>query len=70
MEFDFYRKVFYEELDVFIVAFINAQKIFPPDAPVEISDSFSERDRKILHMAGGIDKRTRTVMIDDSGRKI
>ena len=65
MEFDFYRKAFYEELDIFIVAFINAQKIFPPDAPVETSDSFSERDRKILHMAGGIDKRTRAVMIGD-----
>lgn len=67
MEFDFYRKEFYEELDLFMIAFINAQKIFPPDAPVENSDSLSERDMKILHMAGGIDKRTRTVMIGDKG---
>ncbi len=69
MEFEFYRKVFYEELDDFIVAFINAQKIFPPDAPVETPDNFSERDMKILHLAGGIDKRTRMAMIDCSTGK-
>lgn len=65
MEFEFYRKVFYEELDIFMIAFINAQKIFPPDAPIDSSDSLSERDMKILHMAGGIEKRIRTAMIDD-----
>lgn len=68
MEFEFYRNAFYEELDIFIVAFINAQKIFPPDAPKDCSGNISERDMKILHMAGGIDKRTRRVMIDDKGR--
>ena len=67
MEFDFYRKVFYEELDDFVVAFINAQKIFPPDAPVESSDNFTERDMKILHMADRIEKRNRLAMIDDKG---
>ena len=64
MEFEFYRKAFYEELDIFIVASINAQKNFPPDAPVEQSDSFSESDMKNLHMEDGIDKRPRMVMLD------
>ena len=68
LEFDFYRKAFYEELDLFMSAFINAQKIFPPDAPVESSDNFTARDMKILHMAGGIEKRNRQAMIGDKGR--
>ena len=67
LEFDFYRKVFYEELDIFMSAFINAQKIFPQDAPVESSDSFTERDMKILHMADRIEKRNRLAMISDKG---
>lgn len=67
MEFDFYRKVFYEELDIFISAFINAQSIFPPDAPVGIASSLNERKMKMLRMAGEIDKRTRMAMIGDKG---
>lgn len=35
LEFEFYRNVFYEELSTFMDAFIQAQKIFPEDAPVE-----------------------------------
>lgn len=34
LEFEFYRNVFYEELSTFMDAFIQAQKIFPEDAPV------------------------------------
>ena len=68
MEFEFYRNVFYEELDIFMSAFINAQGIFPADAPKESFDKFNERDMKVAHMAGGIDKRIRAVMIDDKGR--
>ena len=33
LEFEFYRNIFYEELSTFMSAFIQAQKIFPPDAP-------------------------------------
>lgn len=68
MEFAFYRNVFYEELDIFMSALINAQGIFPPDAPKESFDKFNERDIKVVQMASGIDKRTRAVMIDDKGR--
>lgn len=69
MEFEFYRKAFYEEMDIFISAFINAQKIFPPDAPVDRSAKLSQTDRKILHMASGIEKRTRIAMLDDMAGK-
>ena len=69
MEFEFYRNVFYEELDIFMSAFINAQGIFPPDAPKNSHDGFNERSIKIAYMAGSIDKRTRTVMIDDKNGK-
>lgn len=69
LEFAFYRNVFYEELDIFMSAFINAQGIFPPDAPKESHDELNERDIKIAHMAGSIDKRTRTVMIEESRRR-
>lgn len=39
LEFEFYRNVFYEELSTFMDAFIQAQKIFPEDAPVPINSS-------------------------------
>ncbi len=65
MEFDFYRKILSEELDIFMVAFINAQQIFPPDAPRDVYDRHNERDRKISQMAAGIGKRTRREMISD-----
>lgn len=70
MEFAFYRDIFYEEMDFFMSAFINAQGIFPQDAPKESYDEFNERDIKVAHMAGGIDKRIRTVMIEESGRRL
>ena len=47
LEFEFYRNVFYEELSTFMDAFIQAQKIFPEDAPVGDYDEFNERDMKI-----------------------
>ena len=48
-------------------AFIQVQKIFPPDAPHGSLDEFNERDMKIALMAGGIDKRTRAEMIEERG---
>ena len=51
LEFEFYRNVFYEELSTFMDAFIQAQKIFPEDAPVGDYDEFNERDMKIAFMA-------------------
>lgn len=38
-------------------AFIQAQQIFPPDAPHGSFDKLNERDMKIALMAGGIDKK-------------
>lgn len=66
LEFEFYRNVFYEELSTFMDAFIQAQKIFPPDAPQGSFDEFNERDMKIAFMASGIDKRARAAMIEES----
>lgn len=64
LEFEFYRNVFYAELSTFMSAFIQAQGIFPPDAPQGKYDKFSERDIKVSLMASGIDKRTRAAMIE------
>lgn len=57
LEFEFYRNVFYEELSTFMDAFIQAQKIFPEDAPVGDYDEFNERDMKIAFMATGIERQ-------------
>lgn len=65
LEFEFYRNVFYEELGTFMDAFIQAQQIFPPDAPHGRLDKMNERDMKMALMAQGIDKRTRTAMIEE-----
>lgn len=65
LEFEFYRNVFYEELTTFMDAFIQAQQIFPPDAPHGRLDKMNERDMKMALMEQGIDKRTRTAMIEE-----
>lgn len=64
LEFEFYRNVFYDELNTFIDAFIQAQKIFPPDAPEDSYDELNPKDIKIAFMAQGINKRSRTAMIE------
>lgn len=69
LEFEFYRKVFYEELSTFMDAFIQAQKIFPPDAPKGEFDITNEREMKIAFMAQGIDKRERAAMIEQKEAK-
>lgn len=63
LEFGFYRSVFYDELDTFMTAFIQAQEIFPPDAPKGSYDKLNPKDMKAAFMAHGIDKRSRAVMI-------
>lgn len=63
LEFEFYRNLFYEELETFMEAFIQAQGIFPPDAPKGSLDRLNEKDMKMALMASGIDKRTRAEMI-------
>ena len=63
LEFEFYRNLFYEELETFMEAFIQAQGIFPPDAPTGSLDRLNEKDMKMALMASGIDKRIRAEMI-------
>lgn len=70
LEFEFYRNVFYEELSTFMDAFIQAQKIFPEDAPVGDYDEFNERDMKIAFMATGIERRSRAAMIRKARREM
>lgn len=64
LEFEFYRNIFYEELSTFMSAFIQAQKIFPPDAPKGGIDITNERDIKKALMAQGIDRKQRAAMIE------
>lgn len=67
LEFEFYRNVFYEELPSFMSAFIQAQSIFPEDAPKSektIYECTAEELRE-MQMAAGIKKRTRAAMIED-----
>ncbi|MCD8362809.1 MAG: hypothetical protein LUC98_07610 [Lachnospiraceae bacterium] len=63
LEFDFYRKVFYEELEVFMIAFIQKQHIFPPDVPTGKCDD--EKHMRALLMTGGIKKKSRTGLIEE-----
>lgn len=63
LEFDFYRNVFYEELQTFMDAFIQAQGIFPPDAP-QGNGELTEDDIKMLFMAQGIERKQRHEMIE------
>ena len=64
LEFEFYRNVFYVELSTFMNAFIQAQKIFPSDAPKGEIDITNEQEVKMMFMAQGIEKRTRVAMIE------
>ena len=64
LEFEFYRRVFYDELSTFMDAFIQAQKIFPSDAPKGSYNELNPTDMKIAFMAQGIDKRSRAAMIE------
>lgn len=64
LEFEFYRNVFYEELDTFISAFIQAQDIFPAGAPTSEIDECSECDLKMAFMAQGIERKQRHAMIE------
>lgn len=67
LEFEFYRNVFYEELQSFMSAFIQAQSIFPTDAPQNNKglEDLSEDELRELQIAAGIKKRTRAAMIEE-----
>lgn len=69
LEFEFYRNVFYEDLSTFMDAFIQAQRIFPPDAPKGDIDECNEHDLKMALMAQGIDRRQRCEMIESEEKQ-
>lgn len=50
-------------------AFIQAQKIFPPDAPEDDGD-LTDEDMKVLFMAQGIDPKRRCEMIESAEHEI
>ena len=67
LEFEFYKNVFYEELDTFMSAFIQAQGIFPENAPVDKGE-ITERHIKMAFMAQGIERRQRHAMIESEAK--
>lgn len=64
LEFEFYREVFYDELDTFINAFIQVQEIFPENAPSREFDIKDKESSKMCLMASGIEKKERTKLIE------
>lgn len=69
LEFEFYRNVFYEDLSTFMDAFIQAQGIFPPDAPKSNVDEYNEHDLKMAFMAQAIERRQRHAMIESKNER-
>lgn len=46
LEFEFYERLFEEQQEIFLSAFIQKQNIFPPDAPVSDTDPTKAKDHK------------------------
>ena len=65
LEFEFYERLFEEQQEIFLSAFIQKQRIFPQDAPVSDEEP-TERDLKVALMAGTIEKKTRAAMIESN----
>jgi hypothetical protein len=65
LEFEFYERLFEKQQELFLSAFIQKQRIFPPDAPVNYADP-TERDIKVALMAEAIERKTRVAMIESS----
>lgn len=65
LEFEFYKRLFEKQQELFLSAFIQKQRIFPPDAPVNYADP-TERDIKVALMAEAIERKTRVAMIESS----
>lgn len=71
LEFEFYRNIFYEELSDYMIAFIQAQEIYPQDAPIRNIDitEITEDDLKRAAIRETIKKRTRAAMIEEKAGK-
>ena len=70
LEYEFYSRIFDEEIITFMDAFISKQHIFPEDAPVntitmeELTPEERKKRMKEKAYAEGITKRTLTKMIE------
>lgn len=68
LEFEFYRDLYYDELEYFTNAFIQAQELFPdvPSSSANINES-KEDVIKIISLANQIEHRTRHFAIENKG---
>lgn len=66
LEFDFYKNALHEEMDRFVRAFIQANKIFPDNTPYDDSNDLelTEEDIKIMSMSSMIEKRNRRLLLE------
>ena len=71
LDFEFYSNIFDEELQTFLLAFIDKQDIYPKDVEVtevRSAEMTDEERRKFMQRqvyANNINKRTRSLMIED-----
>lgn len=65
LDFDFYKKALYNELDVFIQAFVTKNSIFPSDGSA-CNENYTrnEKDERALMMSRGIEKYTRVDLLE------
>ena len=71
LEYEFYRRIFYQELDTFVEAFIHANGLYVYVDKSEIPDQTPEELERSLRAAGmvrNMDKHTRSLMIEDGSR--
>jgi hypothetical protein len=63
LDYEFYSKHLQDDIDRLLSAFIQANSIFPPDAPVAEEDTRTSKDRMLQN---GIERRIRTLLITKS----
>ena len=64
LEFEFYRDLYYEELDDFTHAFIQAQKLFAEKSDDDVNREEDCNASKILTLASQIEQKTRHLGIE------
>lgn len=64
---DFYYRAFCEDIDIFMSAFIQKNKIFPPPELVkaEASEGLTEKDLRMLQIASGLEKHERLKCLNE-----
>lgn len=72
LDFEFYRNLLNEEINVLVGAFIDKQDIYPDDAPetvtniTDLSPEEMKQYMKRMSYASQMEQRTRSLMIEDS----